>query len=92
MPWLGFLLAILLGTSIARMLTGAGLAIVTFAGLTPLVLGALNAAASSFNNLAAPLAQVMLISGFGVAFSSIGSAIMVRVAIKSAAAGIKKAG
>jgi hypothetical protein len=84
MPWLGALLASLLGTAISRMLVGAGLALVTFAAITPLVLSALNAGAQAFNNIGGAVLQMMLISGLGVALSAIGSAMLTRMAIDAA--------
>jgi len=90
MPWLGALLANLLGTAVARVLTGAGLALVTFASLTPLVLSALNAAANRFNGIAASVLQIMLMCGIGTAISLIGSAIVTRIAIEATRVAIKK--
>lgn len=90
MPWLGALLANLLGTAVARMLTGAGLGLVTFAALTPLVLSALNAAAQRFQGIGGKLLQIMLMCGLGVVLSMIGSAIVTRIAIEAARVAIKK--
>lgn len=91
MPWLGSLLASLLGTSVARMLTGAGLAIVTFAGMTPLVLSALNHAADLLEGVGGSVLQIMLMCGAGEALSMLGSAIMTRVAIDAGKVALTKA-
>jgi len=72
------------------MLTGAGLGLVTFAALTPLVLSALNAAAQKFNGIPSSILQIMLMSGFGVALSAVGSGIVTRLAIEAARVAIKK--
>lgn len=90
MPWLGALLANLLGSAVARMLTGAGLGLVTFAALTPLVLSAMNGAAQKFSGIASSVLQIMLMSGFGVAISAVGSAIVTRIAIEATRVAIKK--
>ncbi len=81
----------IVGTGIARLLTGAGLSLVTFAALTPLVLSMLNAGANAFSGIASATLNIMLLSGLGVALSAIGSGILTRVAIVAAAVGIKKA-
>lgn len=91
MPWIAAMLTSLVGTAIARMLTGAGLALVTFAALTPLILSLLNAAAQNFSGIAQATAQIMLLSGMGEALSLIGSAMLTRVAIQAASVGVKKA-
>lgn len=90
MPWLGALLANLLGTSVARMLTGAGLALVTFAAITPIVLSLLNGMASSLQGLDAALLAIIARSGMGEAISAIGAAIMTRVAIDAGKVAITK--
>jgi len=90
MPWLGALLVQLLGTAAARVLTGAGLALVTFASLTPLVLSALNAAAQATNGIPSTILQLILLSGIGEALTAMGSAVLTRVVINSAQLAIKK--
>lgn len=90
MPWVAALLTNLLGTAAARVLTGAGLGLATFAALTPLVLAALNAAATRFNGIASNVANVMLLSGFGLAVTMIGSAMLTRVAIDAGKVALTK--
>lgn len=85
------LLENLLGGSIARMLTGAGLTLVSYAALSGVLLGALNAAAAAFGGFADALYQITMLSGIGHALSIIGAAMMTRIALNSAALGIKKA-
>lgn len=91
MQWLGILLANLVGSSVARLLTGAGLGLVTFAALTPLVLSALNAVNNAAAGIPSDLAAILLKSGIGVAMSAIGSAILTRMAIEAAKVSLAKA-
>lgn len=91
MPWLGVLLANLVGSAVARMLTGAGLGLLTFAALTPVILTALNAVNTATSGLPSDMAAIMLKSGFGVAMSAIGSAILTRAAIEAAKVSVAKA-
>ncbi|WP_127158975.1 DUF2523 family protein [Xanthomonas arboricola] len=85
------LLQSLFGDSIARMLSGAGLSVISYAAVTPVVLGALNLVASRMSGLPADAASLALMSGAGHAMTIIGSAIMARMAINSAGVGIGKA-
>ena len=91
MPWLVTLLTSLLGSAAARVLTGAGLGLVTFAGLTPVVLSALNLLRDKVGGMTGEIAQLCLLSGIGVGLSMIGSAIMTRVAIEAGKVALKKA-
>lgn len=90
MHWLGALLASLLGTAGARILTGLGLGLVTYAALTPLVLSALNVMRSMTGGMTASVLQVALLSGIGEALSMIGAAIMTRTAIDAGRVAIRK--
>lgn len=90
MPWLVTLLTSLLGSGLARVLTGAGLGLATFAALTPLVLSALNVGAQRFSGIASTVLNIMLLSGLGVGLSMVGSAIMTRVAIEAARVSLQK--
>lgn len=90
MPWLGALLASLLGTAGSRILTGLGLGLVTYAALTPLVLSALNAMRSMTGGMTSSVLQVVLLSGIGEALSMIGAAIMTRTAIDAGRVAIRK--
>lgn len=90
MPWIAGLLSSLLGTAAARVLTGAGLGLATFAALTPLVLSALGAVSTHFNGIASNVANVMLLSGFGLGVTMIGSAMLTRVAIDAGKVALTK--
>jgi len=85
------LLENLLGSSVAKMLAGAGVSLVSYAALAGVVMGALNAAAAAVGGMPAALYQVAMMSGIGYAISIIGAAIMTRVALNSASLGFKKA-
>ena len=85
------LLQSLFGDSIARMLSGAGLSVISMAALMPIVLTALNLVSSHINGMSGDLASLALLSGLGEGLSIIGSAIMARMAISSASVGIGKA-
>lgn len=84
------LLQNLFGDALARVLTGAGMSVVSFAALLPLVQGALNMIAASVNGLPSDVASVALLGGFGEALSIIGSAVLTRMAIASAQVGLTK--
>lgn len=84
------LLKNLLGESFARVLSGAGLSLVSYAALTPLILAALNAAASAIAGVGGDILQLVALSGLSEALSAIGSAIMTRTAIAAASTGIKR--
>lgn len=84
------LLANLLGSFIARILTGAGLAITTGAVLMPVVTTALDAAASYMGGMAGDMLAVCNLGGAGEAMSIIGSAMLTRTAITAGKVGIKK--
>lgn len=85
------LLQALFGDWIARILSGAGLSVISYAAVVPVVLGALNLMASHISGLSADVASIALLGGFGEAASIVGSAVMARMAIVSASAGIGKA-
>lgn len=88
---LRLLLAAMLGDSLGRILSGAGLALTTGAVLTPLVAGALDAVASAVGGLPGDLLAIAAMGGIGEGMGIIGSAMLTRVAIKSASVGLKKA-
>lgn len=90
LPWLGSLLAGLLGTAGARVLSGLGLGLVTYAVLTPMVLSALNAARNLTSGMTSSVLQVVLLSGIGEAITMIGAAIMTRTAIDAGRVAIRK--
>ncbi|KAB7768912.1 DUF2523 family protein [Xanthomonas sp. LMG 12461] len=85
------LLQSLFGDALARILSGAGLSVISYAAITPVVLGALNLVASRVNGLPATVASLALMSGTGEAMTIVGSAIMARMAINAAGSGIGKA-
>lgn len=89
--WLSGLLKNLFGDSIARVLGGAGLSLVSAAVLIPIVTTLLNQAASAFASVDGGMLQVICLFGFGEAISILGSAMLSRLAIDSTRIGIKKA-
>lgn len=74
---------------IPMVLLGAGLSLVTFVGLSPIIEGLMNQAVSSFSGLPSAAFQLALLAGVGQFFSIVGSAILSRIAIQ---AGLKVAG
>lgn len=91
MPWLAAFLTQLLGNSLARVLTGAGLGLATGAALLPLVKGALNLITQKWSGISADLANVMLMAGAGEAITMIGSAIVTKIVIDAGKVAIQKA-
>lgn len=89
--WLATLLRNLFGDSVARVLGGAGISIVTGAILMPLVSGALNSAAAAIAGIGGDMLQVMLLGGIGEILSITGAAMMTRMALASTKLGLKKA-
>lgn len=71
-----------LGSFIARILTGAGMAVATYAVLTPLILSALELAAQSLQSDILVLARI---AGVGDALSIIGSAMLTRISLVAGA-------
>ncbi|MBO9876523.1 DUF2523 family protein [Xanthomonas sp. D-99] len=90
MPWVARLLVQLFGSAVARVATGAGVGLFTMAALTPVILSALNQAATSFSGITSAVANIMLLSGMGVGMSIVGSAILTRVAIEAGKIGLKR--
>jgi len=91
MPWLASFLVSLVGNSLARVLTGAGLGLATGAALLPLVRIALNKIPQYFGGISADLANVMLMSGAGEGITIIGSAIVTKVVIDAGKVAVQKA-
>lgn len=89
--WFSGLLKNLFGDSIARMLSGAGLTLVSSAVLIPLVTTMLNQAASLMGGIPGDMLQVIGLFGFGEAMSIMGSAMLTRLAVDSTNIGIKRA-
>lgn len=90
MPWLGTLLASLLGTAGARILSGLGLGLVTYAAMTPVILSALNLARGLTSGITSSILQLVLLSGIGEALSMIGAAMMTRAAIDAGRVALAK--
>lgn len=94
MPWLASFVASFLGNSLARVLTGAGLGLLTGAALLPLVKSALQLVVSKIGGISGDVASVMLLAGLGEGLTIIGSAIVTKVGIDAAkvavAKGVKK--
>lgn len=76
---------------IPMLLVGAGLSIVTFAVMQPLVTSLLEQGVSALNGLPQAAVQIALLAGLGESLSIVGSAILTRLAISTASniAGIK---
>lgn len=87
---LRLLLAAMLGDSIARMLSGAGLALATGAVLVPVLSSALSELGGYMSGLPGGLLQVLALGGFGEALGIIGSALLTSVTIRSASVGLRK--
>ncbi|CAO3300486.1 MULTISPECIES: DUF2523 domain-containing protein [Stenotrophomonas] len=91
MPWLAAFLVQLLGNSLARVLTGAGLGLATGAALLPLVKSALNLVVSYWGGISGDLANVLLLAGAGEAITIVGSAMVTKVVIDAGKVAVQKA-
>lgn len=91
LKYLAQLLKNLLGDSVGRVLSGAGLSLVSMAALLPLVTSALNAAASAVGGIGGDVLNVILLFGFGEALSVMGAAMLTRMSVQAAGVGLKKA-
>jgi len=80
----------LFGSGVARLLTGAGLGLASFAGLTAAVTAALSVAVSYANGLPSDMLNMMLILGIGPALSMIGAAMLTRAGMDAAGIAIRK--
>lgn len=80
----------LIGKSGARILSGLGIGLFSFAAVGPAVLIALNAVVTAFGGMAADIQAICLMSGFGFAMNTIGSAVLTRLALNSGMVGVKK--
>lgn len=84
------LLQSLFGDALARLLSGAGLSVVSFAAILPVVTAALNLCSSQIGGLPSDVASLLLLSGAGECLSIVGSAVLTRMAINAAQVGISK--
>lgn len=75
----------LLGSALARVLTGAGLTLITATWLSTQVTDALNSVAAQWSGLPADGLAFLAYSGIGTYLSIIGSALVARAAIVAAA-------
>lgn len=91
LKWIFNALKALFGDFIARALTGAGLALVSYGALATLLTTTLNSAASSFSGIGGDMLSVLNLGGLGQILSILGSAMLTRVGIASATVGIKRA-
>jgi len=80
----------LFGTGVARLLSGAGLGLASFAGLTVAITTALSVATSYASGLPSDVLNLLLISGFGPALSLIGAAMLTRAGMDAAGVAIRK--
>lgn len=79
-----FLRRILGSGFLANVLAGAGLGVVSYAGLSAAILAALSVVQTYFSGLPADMFGMVMLLGVGEALSMIGSALLVRAAIASA--------
>jgi len=91
MKSLYLMLKALLGGSLAKILMGSGIAVVSYAVLLPVVTAALNAIAASIGGVFEELQQVLLLGGLGEVLNIMGSAILTKLALDSGKLGFKKA-
>lgn len=84
MHWLGFLLGNYLGSALAKILVGGGLALGTYAVAKPMIMSALYQASQSLNNMGGDILAVALIAGIGEVMSILGSAIATRLLVTAA--------
>lgn len=80
-----------LGSAVARVLAGAGLALGTYATLEPLLQQFLSLVMSSFGGLLPEVAAIIWIAGVGEAVAALASAMVARMALQSAMIFIGKA-
>lgn len=80
----------LVGDSLARILTGGGLALISFAGLSALWLGALDLVRGYAAGVAGDIMAVILLFGFGEALTIIGTAVMTRAGLQAATLGLSR--
>jgi len=85
-PFLKQLLFYVLGSALARVLAGAGLAVATAPFISDFVDDALANAVTSVGLLDPALLNLILLAGIGDALSIIGSALVARVTIVTASA------
>lgn len=81
----------LFGNLLARVLTGAGFAVVTGAVMIPVVTSALDAAAGAMGGMSGDMLGLVNLAGFGSALSIIGSAMLTRTVMLSGKLGLTKA-
>lgn len=80
----------LVGDSLARVLTGGGLALVSFAGLSALWLGALELVRGYAAGVAGDMMALILLFGFGEALTILGTAVMTRAGLQAATLGLSR--
>ena len=77
------LLSMVLGGLLARVLIGAGMTVVTYAGITVAAEALLNEAVQHFAELPAAILNICLLFGVGEAVNITGSAMLTVLAFKS---------
>ncbi len=80
----------LLGETVARVLTGGGLALISFAGLSALFLGALDLIRGYASGISGDMFNVLLLFGFGEAMTLIGTGVMTRAGLQAATLGLTR--
>jgi len=86
------LVAWALSGTIARLLVGAGLTLVVFAGIDTAVEALLGQVSTSLGGLPGAAVDLMLLSGVGTGVSILGSAVLTRIGLTMAGnlAGLRK--
>lgn len=84
------MLSSLLGSLGARVLTGAGISIASYALILPVIVTALTVADNAFTGLPSAIVQLLAMSGVGSAFSIIASALIAKTAMDSQQIGFLK--
>lgn len=81
---LGRLFAFFLGDALPRILTGAGLALITASWLGPLIDGQISQAVSQLNSVSHPFAHLLALSGVFTGIGYVLSAVGAKAAIYAA--------
>lgn len=86
--WLTKVLSLVLGGLLARVIVGAGMTILTYAGITVAVQGLLDELVQHMTELPAAVLNIALLFGVGEAINIIGSAMLTVLAWKSLGLGV----
>lgn len=84
------LLRKLIGNGGARLLTGMGISIASYAALAAATTAALAGVTSTFSGIGADVANLMMLCGVGQALSIVGAAMLTKAAVQSGSLGLTK--